>query len=435
MPKMRLTDAAVQRTKVTGGTRIDYFDSILPGFVLRVAGPTPTTPDGRKVFALFYRFGGKQKRLSFEPPYPTLTLGEARQKAREAIARLGAGEDPAADKRAAKAKSRAPVPPVVEPPDTIERVFEQYVRRQLEGKGRASSYIDDCQRTFRLHIQPRWTGRRLSSIKRGEVIDLVDDVSNSRGKVIGNRALALVRGLFNFAIRRAVPGVEMNPAALVDKPGEEIQRDRVLSADEIAAVWAAAGELAHPWCAYTRLLLLTGQRREEVATMRWSDIDDGDQGGPVWVLPASSTRAGRTHAVPLPPAAMQILRECPRAGAYVFSTRQRRGGGGEAPISGFSKLKQMMDERLAAAAKANGRESPAPWRLHDLRRTAATEMGRLAIARFTVSRVLNHADRSITGIYDKYSYLPEKRHALNAWAHRIGDLTNPPAGNVVALRG
>jgi len=96
---MRLTEAAVQKTKVRASTRTDYFDSILPGFVLRVAGPTSTTNDGRKVFALIYRFGGQQKRLSFEPPYPTLTLGEARQKAREALAWLGTGEGPAEDKR------------------------------------------------------------------------------------------------------------------------------------------------------------------------------------------------------------------------------------------------------------------------------------------------------------------------------------------------
>jgi integrase len=398
-----------------------------------VAGPTPTTPDGRKVFALFYRFGGKQKRLSFAPPYPNLTLGEARQQARAALARLAAGEDPAADKRAAKAKVLAPAGTIVEMPDAIERVFAEFVRRQLEGKGRASSYIDDCRRTFRLHIQPRWAGRRLDGIKRGDVIALVDEIGDSRGKIIGNRALALIRALFNFAIRRAL--VESNPATLVDKPDEEVQRDRVLSADEIAAVWTAAGELAHPWCAYTRLLLLTGQRREEVAHMRWSDIDDSDPGGPVWILPAAATKTGRTHALPLSPLATQILHQCPRAGAYVFSTRRQRGGGGEAAISGFSKLKTRLDDRLAAAATANDSKPPAPWTIHDLRRTAATEMGRLGIARFTIGRVLNHADRGVTGIYDRYSYLAEKRHALNAWAHQVETLTNPLAGNVVALRG
>ena len=115
---------------------------------------------------------------------------------------------------AAKAKARAPATRIVEPPDTIER--------QFVGKGRAASYIHDYQRTFRLHIQPRWGGRRLGTLKRGEVIDVIDEISDSRVKVIGNRALALVRGLFNFAIKRAVPGVEVNPATLVDKPGEEI---------------------------------------------------------------------------------------------------------------------------------------------------------------------------------------------------------------------
>ncbi len=431
MPKTRLTDAAVQRLKAKPGQRIDHFDMILPGFVLRVAGPTPTTPDGRKVFALFYRFGGKQKRLTFEPPYPALTLAQGRQKARAAIDQLGAGRDPAEDRRAAKAKANTPAIAAALPADTIELVFAEFVRRQLEGKGRAASYIDDCQRTFRLHIQPRWAGRTLSSIKRSEVIALVDDIADTRGKVIGNRALALVRGLFNFAIRRAL--VDVNPATLVDRPGEEVQRDRVLSVEEIAAFWAAAGALSHPWQAYLRLLLLTGQRRDEVAGMRWADIDDSDESGPVWTIAADATKASRAHAVPLSPLAMQILQECPRFGAQVFSTRQRRGGG-EATISGFSKMKAALDEHFAAAARGVGSEAPAPWRLHDLRRTCATELGRLGIARFTIARVLNHADRSITAVYDKYSYLPEKRHALNAWAQRIENLTRPPTDNVVALR-
>ena len=98
-------------------------------------------------------------------------------------------------------------------------------------------------------------------------------------------------------------------------------------------------------------------------------------------------------------------------------------------------MKGMIDRRLAAAATANGSEPPAPWRLHDLRTTAATGMGRLGIARFTISRVLGHADAGVTGIYDRYTYLPEKRHALNIWAHHVETLTNPPADNVVKLRG
>jgi integrase len=429
MPKTRLTDAAVQRLKAKPGERVDYFDMILPGFVLRVAGPTPTTPDGRKVFALFYRFGGKQTRLTFEPRYPALSLAEARQKARVALDRLGAGHDPAEDKRAAQAKARAPHAAAAPPGDTIELVFAEFVRRQLEPKGRAASYIDDCRRTFRLHIQPPLATRTLSSIKRAEIIALIDTIADGRGQVLANRSLALVRGLFNFAIRRAL--VEVNPATLVDRPGEETPRDRVLSADEISALWAITGDLAHPWSPYLRLLLLTGQRREEVARMRWADIDESDA---TWTLPADATKPGRAHVVPLPPVAMQILHECPRAGAHVFSTRRRRNGD-EAALSGFSKLKAGLDERLAKAAEAAGRAAPEPWRLHDLRRTCATELGRIGIARFTIARVLNHADRSITSVYDKYSYLPEKRHALNAWAQRIAALTSPPTDNVVTLRG
>ena len=163
--------------------------------------------------------------------------------------------------------------------------------------------------------------------------------------------------------------------------------------------------------------------------MRWADLD---LEAAIWTLPAEATKAGRSHVVPLAPLAIDILRSLPRkadatgkASSYVFTTS------GDAPISGFTKAKLRIDQVIAEVRDG---EALAPWTIHDLRRTAATEMARLGVSRFIISKVLNHSDRSVTGIYDRHAYLVEKRHALETWASYLGNLTQPPSANVVTMR-
>jgi integrase len=184
------------------------------------------------------------------------------------------------------------------------------------------------------------------------------------------------------------------------------------------------------------MALVTGQRREEVAQIRQPDIDDAER---TWTLSSEQTKAGRAHVVPLSALAGQMLQDAmaDRSGAgesappgeYVFSTT-----GGRRPISGYSKAKARLDAAIAQLRAADGLPPLAPWRIHDLRRTVGTGLGRLGVSRFVIARVLNHADRTVTGIYDRHEYLGEKRHALTAWADEIGRVVNPPSGNVVALR-
>jgi integrase len=233
------------------------------------------------------------------------------------------------------------------------------------------------------------------------------------GPIAANRALSAIRALFNFALRRGI--IEATPAALVERPGEEIQRERTLVADEIKAVWAASRGLGYPFGDFFQIALITGQRRDEVARMRWQDLDLKDG---IWLLPAEATKAGRGHIVPLAPLALDILRGLPRkattgrASPFVFTTS------GDVPISGFSKAKPRLDQ---AISKARG-DALAPWTIHDMRRTAATQMGRLGVSRFIIGKVLNHADRTVTGIYDRHAYVSEKREALGAWATYLGTL-------------
>jgi integrase len=438
MPKIKFTDAAAQKLKAPPGGRIDYFDASLPGFALRVAGPTPRAPEGRRTWVLFYRYGGTQRRLSFDPPYPTLGLAAGRRLAGNALAELAEGKDPAAAK--ADAKTAA-----AREPDSIANVVELFIKRNLELKHRAPRYIEETRRNFKNHVLPRWGKREIATITRRDVIELLDAVMDhgSRAKgdggkrhaapggpVSANRTLAAIRSLFNFALRRGI--IESTPVALVERPGQETSRDRALSADEVRAVWVAADDLGYPFAPFFRLVLLTGQRRNEVAGMRWADLD---LVAGTWTLDAEATKAGRAHVVPLTDPAIEILQGLPRKGVttdrgirpspFVFTTA------GTAPICGFSKAKPRLDRKITAARDG----APlAPWTTHDLRRTVATEMGRMGVSRFVIARILNHSDRAVTGIYDRHSYLAEKRHALGLWAQYLTGLVSPPTDNVVELR-
>lgn len=426
MPKVSLTDAAVKRYKATPGERIDYFDTLLGhGFALRVSGPTPRSPEGRKSWALFYRHGGQQKRLTIEPGYPALGLAAAREQARAALQALAKGEDPAAGKREAKAvHKRASAAAKERAPDTIEDVIDEFMRRYMQAKKRAPRYIEETRRNFDKHVLSRWRGRTIGGIARRDVIELLDAIADEGKPIAANRTLAAIRKLFNWSIQRGI--IEASPVAMVERPGAETERERALADAEIKTVWQATDKLAYPFGPFFRMALATGQRRSEVGGMRWSDIDEAEK---TWTLPAELTKAGRAHIVPLSPLAIKILAECPRAGAYVFTTRKNR------PISGFSKAKALLDAKAADIAEAEERVPVAPWRLHDLRRSAATVMGRLRVSRFVLGRVLNHADSSVTGIYDRHEYLDEKRQALDAWGQFIENLSSqPPGPNVVLLR-
>jgi integrase len=438
MPTLKMTDAAIQRIKVPAGERIDFFDASLPGFALRASGPTKGKPEGRKTWTLHYRFGGSQKRLTLEPQYPALGLAAARRKAGDALARLAEGSDPGAAKT--EAKERA-----ARAPDTLAAVVELYIRRGLEGRRKAPRYVEETRRNFTNHVLPRWGTRDIKSITRRDVIELLDAVMDGGsvkkggdgkrrklpgGPVSANRTLAGIRALFNFALARDI--IAATPVARMQLPAEETPRDRTLTADEIRAIWAAAEGLEYPFGSFFRLALVTGQRRAEVAQMRWADVDLDER---TWTLTASGTKSGRTHIVPLAPLAIEILRTLPRKSftvdrvtkpsRFVFTTT------GDISISGFSKAKPRLDQAIANAR--DGISLPA-WTIHDLRRTAATEMGRLGIPEFIISKVLNHAAAGITAkVYNHYEYLKEKRHALECWAQYVDNLTRPSGGTVVAL--
>jgi len=388
-----LTDTRVASIKPPAIGQDEYPDLKVTGLRLRIG------VSGKKVWIVRGRVGERQinKKLG---NYPAMGLGAARTAAEQllkTIAREGG-------------------------PEALERTFGEVADAwlgKLQTDNRREAYIVDVRRKLELHVYPRWKDRKIMSIRRSEVRDLIEGLE---GAVLGNRVLAAVRTVFRYALSR--DWIDASPVEGISKPRAEEPRDRVLDMDETKRVWTAAELLGFPNTAFVRSLLLTAQRRSEVASMRWSDIDL--EAG-TWLLKAADTKAGRAHLVPLSTPMVEMLKGLPRLGDcdFVFTTD------GKSAIAGFSKIKSRLDRFIGA----NG-DALKPWRLHDLRRTAATHMVRLRVLEEVVGKVLNHASTGVTArVYALHRYEPEKRSALDRWAAEVTRAVEDNHGsNVVAIR-
>lgn len=385
-----LTDTKVASIKPPESGQVEYPDAKVTGLRLRVGH------GGAKTWIVRRRVGSKviNKKLG---TYPMMGLAGARKAAErllEALARDGSTE--ALDR-------------------TFYTVAEYWIDKVAKPK---NDSWKDVHRKLQLHVYPAWRDRKIAEIKRSDVRELLDGIE---GVVLPNRILSAIKTIFRFAMSR--DWLEASPVEGITKPKAEPVRDRVLDMGEIKQVWDACALAGFPFGSFVRTLILTGQRRSEVAGMRWADLD---LKAATWIIPAGDTKAERTQLVPLSPMAVALLEGLPELGEFVFSND------GETHISGYSKGKLRLDKFIAANGTAL-----ATWRLHDLRRSAATHMVRLGIPELVVSRVLNHAQQGVTArVYALHSYAPEKRHALDTWAAEIDRAVNGErGGNVVRLNG
>ena len=213
-----------------------------------------------------------------------------------------------------------------------------------------------------------------------------------------------------------------NPVAATGKRPER-SRDRVLSPDELKAIWAATADESD-YGAVIRLLMLTGARLNEIAALRWSEVQDDRI-----VLPAARTKNARQHEIPLAAPARDILDGRPRRPSrdLIFGRRHAR------PLSGWTELKAGLDARIAIA----GAPLPA-WTHHDIRRSVATHMAEIGVQPHIVEAVLNHVSghkHGVAGIYNRATYEREKRQALDMWAERLLSVVEGRESKVVTLRG
>ena len=406
MTTVKLTDAKIRNVKPPSREQkqVELWDSALPGFGLRVGH------GGRKAFMLMTRVtGGKQHRYTVGT-YPLMTLGEAREAAQNVMRQAADGIDPKEQKRRAKLEAQK----------ALKNNFAGAAVEFLKNHANDLRTADEIRRKIEFDLLPAWGDRPLQSITRRDVREMLDGVVERGSPVSANRLFAVIRKLFNWAVEN--DRLEVSPAFGIKPPTKETERERILGEDEIRAVWKACDKLGYPFGPMFRLLMVTAQRRSEVAGMTWDELDI-DKG--MWTLAGDRTKSGKGNEVPLSTLAIEILESVPRTGQHVFTSR----AGDWAP-SGFGKTKARLD-RLCGFAD---------WRLHDLRRTAASGMAAVGTPVHILSRVLNHiskgAQGGVTRIYDQYGYEPEKRRALEGWARTLRRIIESNLNEkVVPLRG
>jgi integrase len=388
MAEQGLTDLAIRKMP-NPDRRTEIWDAKIPGFGLRVA------PTGLKVFMLVYRHQGKSRRLALGR-YPFVSLAEARNKAIAALKDLASGIDPAGDPEAEAAEAAR-----LES-YTFAKAVDAFVRLHCQRYNRAVT-ARDTERILNNRFVSRWAKRDIREITRTDILKVLDDTVEHGLPSAANHALSAIRKFFNWCVERGM--LEASPCQGVKKPANNLSRERVLDADELAAVWKGAQLVGYPFGPIVKLLILTAQRRNEVAHMQWSQIDL--EAG-LWSLPSELTKNGRPHLVPLAPEALSLLKTLPRfTSDYVFPAR------GEHPaFAHFSRGKLKLD----ALAGVDD------WTLHDLRRTAATHMAQLGVAPHVIERLLNHISGTfggVAGVYNRFQYLDEMRAGLKAWEDRI----------------
>jgi integrase len=253
-----------------------------------------------------------------------------------------------------------------------------------------------------------------------------------RGAAMTGRTAAYGRAAFSWAVKRGA--VHTNPFAALPVRKGIAKRERVLSDTEIGEIWRATGKAASPYGTIIRLLLLTGQRRGEVAGMAWNEIGEDFV---TWTLPGARTKNGVEHTVPLSAPARDILKRLDKAPDGLALP-----GVASTPFAGWSKAKRTLDKAIIEArAEATGRIT-APlvsWNVHDLRRTVATGLQRLGVRLEVTEAVLNHISGSrggIAGVYQRHDWAAEKRLALDSWADHVLAVAKgvPSAGKVVKLK-
>ncbi|QPQ55422.1 tyrosine-type recombinase/integrase [Allosphingosinicella flava] len=381
MPVKALTNKTLEALK-PNAKRYEVHDLLCPGMSVRVSA------QGQKVFSVKFRYGLNQKRMKLGV-YPRITLATAREKAMDILRQVDEGIDPTKRRRTPNMK--------------VEAVCGEFIR--LHAQARNKSWRE-AERILVREFVGTFGQRDIREIKRFDVLEIMDAAVARGSTYQANRILSNIRKLFNWCVERGI--VEISPINGLKAPTKEESRDRVLEDDEIVRLLRACRNDVYPFRQFVPILLATAQRRGELAEMRWSEVDLTAK---QWVIPADRSKNGKPHVVPLSPYALDVLNEVPRFldCDYVFTTTRN------SPVSGFSKMLRRLSEGSQTS----------DWRLHDLRRTAASGMARAGVAPHVVEKVLNHISGTISGVaavYNRYAYDAEKREALDDWGRVLEQL-------------
>lgn len=408
------------------------WDDALPGFGLKV------TPAGGKTYIFQYRIGGRghaTRRYTIGKHGP-LTPDQARTRAKSLALLVAQGIDPREQEQDAKAAKEEAKRKLAEKTRLEgELAFEKVAARWLDyyenEKGRRPLTVAQARHVIYKHLVPALKGKPLPHINRADLQQVIDAIP-TKHKASRLAVYAYASSLFRWAMERGEVGD--NPVRRITKPAAPKARKRVLDDDELATVWTATESLRGPLAAFYRLLMLTGQRREEVAGLNWVELD---RASATWIIPADRAKNGVAHIVPLSPAVLEELDKLALAKQLanrindVNPARWPKAGPvitlcGKKALKSFSKAKKELDAEVAKVRRDDG---PLPaWRVHDLRRTLATGLQRLGVRFEVTEAVLNHvsgAKAGVAGIYQQHDWKEEKRTALEAWAQHVAAILNP----------
>jgi integrase len=370
---MALTDKRVASLKPRPKLYVQP-DPQVPGHYVRVM------PSGVKSYVTIARDPRGKQVWTTLGKTTELTLDRAREEARKALQRV---------------KRTGPM--------CFEVVAEEWLKRHVDAKGLRSDY--EYRRMLNKHVLPLWANREIESIRRQDVASLQDIVEDEHGTRTSDKVLSLVSTIFAFHEKRTDEYASPIRKGMKRYASRENSRDRILSDDELRSLWGEQGAYAD----ILRLAVLTGQRREKIASIKWEDMD-----GSTWTIPAEAREKGNAGELELPPMALEIINRQPRLNGFVFAGAH----GGH-----FKAWKQR--DRI----ERNG------WTVHDLRRTARSLMSRAGVRPEVAERVLGHSIKGVEGIYDRHSYVTEKAQALTALAGVISAILSPQDAKVHRLRG
>ncbi len=387
---MRITDRGITALKPKQ-ERYEVWEDGRTGLGLRVS------PAGRKSWLYMYRYAGKARRMTLGV-YPKMSVAQANLAHAGAKEKLEAGIDPGIELLEFRRGERNA--------ETVEDLANEYLNKWARPRKRSAA---EDERILRKDVLPAWRTRKAKSVTRRDVITLLDGIVDRGAPIGANRTLAVIRRMFNFAIERDI--IDATPCAKIKAPSEENQRDRVLAPEEIKTFWHELGKakMTRQVQLALKLMLVTAQRREEVVSAPESEFDFKEN---VWEIPGSRTKSGRAHRIPLSALALEVIeeaRELACGSQWLFPSRTTDNHITPAAVSHAlrNNLENIKLKELTP---------------HDLRRTAASHMTELGISRLVVSKILNHADPSVTAVYDRYQYGPEKRRALDAWSNRLRNI-------------
>lgn len=435
MPTGRITKRSVEAVPVPpkkSGKREYLWDDSLKGFGVMV------TEAGTRCYLVQYKIGGRAgstKRYSIGHHGNPWTAEKARDRAADVLEDVRKRADPFEAEKAKLADDHERRKTDVR--FAFSTYADTFIKRHAEARGLRS--VDDIKAVFRRDLKPWFKSKPLTSIKRTDVRDCLDHIGERSGSA-ANKAHKWLRKLFAWALDRGDIGT--SPMEGMAPPHAEGQRERVLRGLEIRHVWKASEYLTHPWSTLAKLLLLTGQRLREVAGMSWEEIDLAAK---TWIIPGARTKNKREHLCPLNDQAVAVLT------ALAPEKKEERKGlilstNGKTPISGFSKAKAALDDKVAeqvakAAVWAGGDPEPfAPWVFHDLRRSLATGCQALGIPIEHTEALLNHISGKrggLAGIYQLHQYGDEKARAATAWGNHVEAIVNSgrSGSNVLAFSG